>query len=300
MEHSRIVSKDKGISNLYINIEETATVSYRKYKVNNDDTWIELAPDALTYKNKFWTSPVTIPNEDCYIVMVVNINGDDMDFIVVRVGEPVMKVFHYKPNSPIAPAYVQYDSSGVLLTDGMFNYITHGVSYYIPTELEESLFFIDNVMKVMKVPYLIVPVTQPGDTVTSDKLFLDTGFSTYGFLGTKKSHFINGNWVKDDSVTAKASDLAKAVAHKYDLEWADRTASNHIYNYIQYFRTYDEEAKVFRFYAPSITPEDSLSNFQLVVEDELGNPFIKGISMLLVQQLEVINEGSAGVIVPFQ
>ena len=102
------------------------------------------------------------------------------------------------------------------------------------------------------------------------------------------------------SKIARAEDLAKAVSVNYNLEWSDRTMSNHIYNYIKYFRSYDEEAKVFRLYAPSITPSTNPANFELIQEDELGNIFIKGISMLVVQDLETVTDGSVGVYIPFR
>ena len=70
--------------------------------------------------------------------------------------------------------------------------------------------------------------------------------------------------------------------------------------YIKYFRTYDEENGVFRLYAPSITPSDNAANFELIQKDELDNTFIKGVSMLLIQDLETVTDGSVGVYIPFR
>ena len=76
--------------------------------------------------------------------------------------------------------------------------------------------------------------------------------------------------------------------------------TNIIYNYIKYLRTYDEELKVFRLYAPSITPESNAANFPLIVEDEEGNTMIRGISILLAQDLGVASDGSTGTYIDFR
>ena len=65
-------------------------------------------------------------------------------------------------------------------------------------------------------------------------------------------------------------------------------------------RTYDEELKVFKLYAPSITPESNAANFPLIVEDEEGNTVIRGISILLAKDLGVASDGSTGTYIDFR
>lgn len=304
MEHSRIVTVDKGTSNLYIDYDDSLPITYSKLKIKTDGSVETLASDDLLFKNEFWISTVTIPEEDCYLVLVIKRDGKTIDYVVNRVGEPELKIFYTDSEiiESVEITYEQYSKVGVLLTNGFLTYITEGIFYFSPVNQFESFIrFNGSVSKVLKLPYVIVSVGGSGQIV-GDELFLDTGFSTYGFLGNKNSYFDldSGKWIDDANSIAKASDLAKAVAYSYNLEWDDRASDDHIYKCISYLRTYDEEAGVFRLYAPAITPESNAANFDLITEDELGNMFVKGISMLLTRELETIEEGSVGARIPFK
>lgn len=311
MQHSRILEKNAK-SNLYVQYDDSLPISFRKIQVNNDGSFIELIADTITYNNVFWVSSVQMPNEDCYIILVIYRDDKIIDYVVLRNGVPDLKVFYtdYKYVDTDIVEYKQYSKSGDILDIGNIIYLDLGVGYFKPiNEFESLIEFIKNnntlesVSSILKLPYLAVKIEQgTGSGYTSNGLFVDTGFSNYGFIGEKNSYFDLdlGEWILDSLRTAKAEDLAKAVAFKYNLEWVDRTSPLHIYNYIKYFRTYDEENGRFLLYAPSITPSSDINNFDLISTDELGNTFILGISMLLIQDLETVGEGSVGVYIPFK
>lgn len=318
MEHSRLLERN-AVSNLYLEYDNSLPVSYKKIQINNDGTTNELVPDTLEYNNLFWTSAVKMPNDDCYICLVVYRNNLIIDYIVVRCGVPNLKVFYTNvkyynyiqgllPTETVMyPVFEQYNKMGQLLESGNLIHLDYGICYFVPTNEFESLIKIHNWKldnynsSVLKLPYIKVDIGS-GSGYSSNGLFVDTGFSNYGFIGEKYSYFDlnSGTWIVDSNKTAKAEDLAKAVAHKYGLEWDNRTSPTHVYNYIKYFRTYDEENKRFLLYAPAITPNTDINNFELIQEDELGNTFILGISMLLVQDLETVGDGSTGVYIPFK
>jgi hypothetical protein len=305
VEHSRVVATDKNVSNLYVEYDDSLPVTCRKVQVNNDGTYAELVADSVTYNGEFWVSSVSIPTDICYLVIEVLRDGNVVDYVVNRVGEPDLKVFYTnsEEDGTNTIPYEQYSSTGMLLDSGDATHLVRGIYYINPVNQFESLLkFNGSTSKVLKLPYIVVPLTGGGDGVVGDGLFLDTGFSTYGFIGNRNSYFnLNaGMWIDDENSIAKASDLAKAIASRYGLEWDDKTSPTHIYKYVNYLRTYDEENGVFRLYAPSITPETNAANFDLVEIDELGNTFVKGISMLLLQDLETIPEGSSGAIVDFR
>lgn len=306
MEHSRLLQKNS-TSTLYVEYDNSLPITYRKLKFT--DVIEEMIPESIEYNNVFWVSNVVLPNEDCYIILLVYRNNKIIDYIILRCGVPPLKVFYtnvnYKSSDNIY--YEQYSKSGTLLSSDSINFLESGVGYFVPKNEFESLIKIylnsEVTSSVLKLPYIETIIdTTPGSGYSSNGLFVDTGFSNYGFIGEKHSYFdlISGKWVNDPTRIAKAEDLAKAVAFKYNLEWEDRANPLHIYNYIKYFRTYDEENGVFRLYAPSITPSSDINNFELITEDELGNTFIKGISMLLVQDLETVSDGSVGVYIPFK
>ncbi len=309
MEHTRILEKNSK-SNLYIDYDNSLPLLFRKIKINNDGSFEELVPDTLTYNNVFWVSSIQIPNEDCYLAIVVYRNNKIVEHIIIRSGIPQLKVFYTDTayTSEITDIqYEQYNKNGTLLDSGFLSHIDAGIYYFNPeNEFESLLKFFKNsevISSILKLPYLQVKIEPgTGSGYTSNGLFLDTGFSNFGYIGEKYSYFDLdvGEWKLDPSKIAKAEDLAKAVAWHYNLEWIDRTSPNHIFNYIKYFRTYDEESSVFRLYAPSITPTDNPANFELIQEDELGNIFIKGVSMLLVQDLQTVPDGSVGVYIPFK
>ena len=305
MEHSRLLQKNS-TSTLYVEYDDSLPISYRKLKFT--DVIEEMIPENIDYNDVFWVSNVILPNEDCYVILIIYRDNEIIDYVVLRCGVPPLKVFYtdknYKETDNVY--YEQYNKLGNLLSTDYLNYLESGIGYFIPENEFESLIKIYNKTvssSILKLPYIETKIeTTPGSGYSSNGLFVDTGFSNYGFIGEKFSYFDldKGVWVNDLNRIARAEDLAKAVAFKYNLEWEDRANPLHIYNYIKYFRTYDEENGVFRLYAPSITPSDNAANFELIQKDELDNTFIKGVSMLLVQDLETVIDGSVGVYIPFK
>ena len=305
MEHSRLLQKNS-TSTLYVEYDDSLPISYRKLKFT--DVIEEMIPENIEYNNVFWVSNVILPNEDCYVILIIYRDNKIIDYVVLRCGVPPLKVFYtdknYKETDNVY--YEQYNKQGSLLSTDYLNYLESGIGYFVPENEFESLIKIYNKTissSILKLPYIETKIeVTPGSGYSSNGLFVDTGFSNYGFIGEKFSYFDldKGVWVNDLNRIARAEDLAKAITFKYNLEWVDRANPKHIYNYIKYFRTYDEESGVFRLYAPSITPSDNTANFELIQEDEFGNIFIKGVSMLLIQDLETANDGSVGVYIPFK
>ena len=140
-----------------------------------------------------------------------------------------------------------------------------------------------------------------GDTIEGAGVYTNVGYNMFGFTGVRHSWFdIDASeWVNDDDVDAKASDLAKALCSNYSLVWDDQDDDNWIGNYISYIRSYDDNAKKFRLYKPSKTPETNDANFQLIIEDEDGNVWVRGVSVLLIQSLETISD-TDGATIPFR
>lgn len=307
MEHTRLLQRNAK-STLYIEFDDSLPVSYKKIQVKNDGSFIELVQDTLTYNNVFWVSSVQIPNEDCYLVLVIYRNNIIVDYIVIRSGVPSLKIFYTNPKyiQTDNVYYEQYNKMGNLLEMDYINYLNYGIGYFTPINEFESLIKFhrntETISSILKLPYIEVVMDTSTGGYSSNGLFVDTGFSNYGFIGEKHSYFdmLSGTWVKDINRTAKAEDLAKAVAWKYNLDWDNRTSPQHVYNYIKYFRTYDEENKRFLLYAPAITPSTDINNFELIQLDELGNTFVLGVSMLLIQDLETVSDSSVGVYIPFK
>ena len=129
-----------------------------------------------------------------------------------------------------------------------------------------------------------------GGDCDSNGVFLNVGYNMFAFLGKRHSYFDldSGKWIEDDGVEAKLSDLAKAMCHKYGLVWDDKNDDKWIGNYIKYLRSYSEnpDEKKFRVCIPSKTPDTNDANTPLVQDDEDGNMWVKGVSVLLLQKLE--------------
>lgn len=273
---------------------------YKLTENSNVITDITTPTDIISIGENISKANITLPSETCIVVCIFNNQP-----LFIRVGNPMLRYCVYTGIESQLIPYERITLAGDIIETANLTEYGFGIYGHILNDLNDkngaNYAIIKSNNNIIK--YNKISSNQNSDGISASKeLFLDTGFSTYGFNGNKYSYFdVNkGIWIKSETITAKASDLAKAIAYKYNLEWNDRTASNHIYNYIKYLRTYDEEAGVFRFYAPSVTPENNPANFELIITDELGNTFVKGISMLLEQDLETIAEGSSGVIIPFK
>ena len=112
-----------------------------------------------------------------------------------------LKIFYTNKNYTNSILYEQYNKAGELLEQGTVTNIGFGIGYFVPiNEFESLVKFIDgtNVTSgVLKLPYMIV------DNIggfNSNGLFLDTGFSNFGFTGNKHSYFDleQGVWINDE------------------------------------------------------------------------------------------------------
>lgn len=112
-----------------------------------------------------------------------------------------------------------------------------------------------------------------------------------GFLGDRHSGFDRtlGKWVPKEG-EAMVSDLARAIAYKYSLDWEveeDGDESNWIGNYITYIKTQATTGSAL-VYRPGSTPDNNKNNFTLIADDPLGNEIVKGLAIYVAKPLEVV------------
>lgn len=258
----------------------------------------ELTAPVSSQVNNEYKLTITTPNKDTYLLLKW---GNFFD--VIRIGEPDVVVFLTSYDNTKTYSYDQVNSSGTIIDSGTFISLQNGFYYLKPVSLEFSYFIVNGTgLSVLEVPYNVVNVNPSGTIPVVNGNFIDVGYAEFGFLGEKNSYFdlTSGTWIQDNTKTASAEDLAKAVAFKYGLNFYDRIASNWIGNYIAYLRTYDEEAKQFRLYVPSITPSNNINNFPLYSIDEYGNDLLRGVSILIKSGIETTTDGSIGLTIPFR
>ena len=128
-----------------------------------------------------------------------------------------------------------------------------------------------------------------GENLDTDGVFINVGYNMFGFTGSRHAYYeIGTGWLEDADKEVRASDIAMAICDRYGLVWDDRDDPDWIGNWIKYIRSYDEDAKKFRLYTV-ITPETNDANFDLLTIDEDGNTHARGISLLLLDKLETID-----------
>jgi len=290
MRHTNFIAKDTSFK-----IISTADTDVSVWKFTLDDGLVSqdsVTPEAI---GDYYKATISVPDEDCFILVV-----QDEIAGITRVGDPEVLVIIYTGETGDTLNYKQYDMDGSELDSGTATEIDEGFYYIEPESLDLSYFDIEGVLKTLNVPYKVVNCTEGGDGVSATKNFVNVGFNTIGFLGNRHSYFDldQGKWINDDDVEAKASDLAKAVCHKYDLVWDDKDDEKWIGNYVKYLRSYTENDGKVRYYKVAVTPETNDANFDLMQTDEGGNLVVKGVSLLILQSLESIND-TDGVIIPF-
>jgi len=269
------------------------------------DFWTFTLADGLGTKDTvtpsaigdYYSATISTPSTDCFILA----KQSDVSSIL-RVGDPEVLVIAYTSVLDQDNPYKQFDLDGEELDSGTMTQIGEGFYYVEPVSLDPSYFDLnDGLIKTLVVPYLVASNSGGEGGITADKIFQNLGFNMFGFLGERYSYFDldQGKWINDDTIEAKASDLAKAVCFKYNLVWDDKDDDNWIGNYIKYIRSYEENAGKIRYYKPYKTPDDNDANFSLMQTDEDDNLVVKGVSMLLLQSLETINN-TDGAIIPFR
>jgi hypothetical protein len=298
MQHSEIRSKSETV--LLFSKTNSQNDECDIFKLSEDGSFTRIAytPDITNVYSNVYRTDITTPDEDCILCVLFK-----EEPIFIRVGEPTVKFMYFAKDENLELSFTQYSTSGDLLSTGELSELSNGFYFYEPSDLSLSILEVNNHPFLIKMPYLVVclPPTNTNGHI-ADGYFADTGYNFFGFLGETNSYFDlgSGNWVDDVDSVAKASDLGKAVASKYSLEWADNTDPSWIGNYIKYIRTYNEETKRFMVYTPSVTPESNVNNFSLTTIDELDNHVVRGIQILLIQDLETIDEGSSGTIIDFR
>src|SRR5574344_757519 len=156
MEHSRVLQKNS-TSTLYVEYDDSLPITYRKLKFT--DVIEEMIPENIEYNNVFWVSNVILPNEDCYVILLIYRDNKIIDYVILRCGVPPLKVFYTNVDytSTDIIFYEQYSKSGTLLSSDFINYIESGVGYFVPGNEFESLMKIHFNSKVtssvLKLPY---------------------------------------------------------------------------------------------------------------------------------------------------
>jgi hypothetical protein len=235
---------------------------------------------------------VTLPNEDCIVCAVLN--GQP---VFMRVGTPDTQYVAYAFGTGKTIPYERISITGSVVQSGNLVEYGHGIYGFALTSSEYSVIKSGGYVCALDVPYNEICIETPtGDgSEGADANFINVGYNMFGFTGNRYSYHNGTAWVADAGSEAKASDLAKAVAYKYGLEWSDKANPMWIGNYVKYIRTYVENDGQFKFYSPSVTPETNTNNFSLVQTDEKGNEYVRGVSILLVQELE-----TGGAEIPFR
>ncbi len=259
------------------------------------------APDKTDIDNGLYTASFDVSDMNIQDMWLLVKWGNAVEMIMV--GSCDLVVWLYAKDSGQSLSFDQYklsDGSSVK-SDTMVD--ADDGFYYIEPETEKSVcvFDGDKAYSTLTIPYVVINVTSSGSCDAAEKNFINVGYNMFGFQGVRHSYYDTENkkWVNDDDKEAKASDLAKAVCYKYDLVWDDKDDDKWIGKYIQYIRSYDENAKKYRLYKPYKTPEDNAANFNLVQTDEDDNEWVRGVSIFLNSNIETINDVD-GAIVSFR
>jgi len=298
MQHSEIRSKLETVSLFSKTVSLNTDCLVYKLAEDNSFTQVPYTPDIINIYGDVYKTDITLPDEDCLLCILFKEQP-----IFIRVGEPTVRFLYYSGLAAETIAYSQFLSNGLQVGTGNLSELGFGFYQFTPSDLSLSIIEVNDHPFIVKVPYLVTNVAPPSTGGhQADGYFADTGYNFFGFLGETNSYFDlgQGKWVNDPTRTAKASDIGRAVADRYTLEWTDNTLPNWIGNYVKYIRTYNEETKRFMVYTPSITPEDNINNFDLTTVDELDNHVVRGVQILLIQDLETIVEGSVGTIIDFR
>ena len=306
MIHSHIIEKNKTRTIWVSNLVATNTVDFEAYQLLEDLTYPSFPITSPAYQdNQIATSSITTPSEDCYLLIKSYLNTKLFSVEVLRIGEPTLKLFIYSEQDESSTMFKQYSKEGLLLVEDYVAPIGSSGFYMAPIVNQfDSLFEFKGKRELLKLPYVVVSTSGGSNgLVLADANFVDssTFYATVGFTGDPNSYFDQNNneWVSSTMVKARASDLSKAIAFKYNLSLIDPLAANFIGNYIGYFRIYDEEAGKFLVYVPGITPDSNTNNFELIVLDELNMNYVRGIQILLKDKLVTTPDGSEGIVIPF-
>ena len=79
MEHSRLLQKNS-TSTLYVEYDDSLPILYRKLKFT--DVIEEMVPENITYNDVFWVSNVILPNEDCYVILLIYRDNKIIDYVI--------------------------------------------------------------------------------------------------------------------------------------------------------------------------------------------------------------------------
>lgn len=292
MRHTNFIQKNTSF-NVINNIDTNVVI----YKFTLTGGLSTITPPTPSQNGQYYYLSIDAPNEDCFIFVKWGVVNE-----ILRIGDPDILLIGLATEGNTYN-YIHTGFDGTEIESNTMTEIGNGYFYVEPTSLIKSFFDIGGLLVTLSVPYKILNVATSPSGV-SDENFINTGYNMFAYSGNRHSYFdlSSGSWIDDQSKEAKASDLAKAVCYKYGLVWSDRNDPLWIGNYIKYLRTYYENAdqKVFKLYAPSVTPENNSNNFNLNQTDENGNLYLRGVSILLIQDLDTGDDGSGGSIVPFR
>lgn len=307
MEHTAVVNRGRNITVYAYTPEEIPEISV--WKLDVGDVWTSLIDsyEVVKISSNLFRCTFAAPDEDCNLGVLF---GGYPTF--VRVGDANVRFLYFGEFTHREISYRQMSVvDGSELDVGVLTELTDGFYYTDPLTEDTSIIEIthpDGSTEpfLLKLPYGGTGTGGPGSGVTADFNFLDEGYNFFAFMGAELSAYdiVTGEWRENSSV-ARAADLAKAVSHRYSLIWdkataiADNNIEQWIGSYLQYMRTWDEEAGKIRNFVPGVTPDDSDNNFQLIVRDEYDNPCLRGIQLFITKGLTT-KDTSVGLIFDFR
>lgn len=311
MQHSAMIEKG-GTVVVFSKSSTTDMPEVKVWKFTYDNEFIELTGTnfvIMKLSDDYYKCGFVAPDEDCYLCIKF---ANDVEF--VRVGEPKLTLFHHT-NEHIGDRILEFQqidaADGHIIAFGDLTSLQEGFYYTSIRSNDYSLIEISlegeyKTISVLKTPYpgsMITPnISGEGFTAVENFVEIEK-LAMLGFLGDRKSSFDKtlGMWVDKDE-DARASDLARAIAHRYSLTWSkSEDETRWIGNYVKYIKTQAIDgtgsALVYR---PGSTPDSNKNNFTLIGDDPLGNTIVRGLAIYVIKPLETIYGGLEGAVFEFR
>ena len=208
--------------------------SFEVYKLVGDDTAEDITPelDIVTIADNHYTQEVTMPNEACIVVVIIN----KAQYAVLLVNTPVPTVVYvrygYEDDVPIT----RFNLDGDVLDDEVMSYRGNGIHTFVPSTNELSVVNVDgNRSGLSAIPY---PKTMNGSVLLQRGVWQMVAVP-----------------VTDVNV---AEYFCDALAEQEGVEASDL---------IEVVNTYRGSDNKFKSYIPGTTLKSSVNNFSLIYDD---------------------------------
>jgi hypothetical protein len=185
---------------------------------------------------KFKRYNLTAPNEDCYILAIIN---DQPQFM--RVGNPPIRIFMYSGVTSETINYELLNFDGTLAKQGSMTEVGFGVYFAQPDDVGDYIFTSDK--------HKPIPVHTP---------YVTDSVGMSGKIVFQKDQWMLLAVPKDG---AKISDLVASVEAKYGV------AGNTIFRVFSAYPATNDQGLEMLDYKPGVTPLNTKYNFSLVYAD---------------------------------